>query len=250
MAERGKSEYSQSVSNALRLLGCFVEREERGISELSRELGLSKSAVARIVASLECGKFLLKNAETGKYRLGVGFLLYGSLVRERSELSRVLAPALSQLAEEFQATAHLAVLIGKELTIVNKVSAGSFVYMSSRVGGTLPMHASATGKCILAWLPAEQRAELLEECDFKRYTDSTITDKAALESELSVTRVRGYALDDGETHDGLYCIGCPVLDAAGDILAAVSVSGSRAVLESQLDAVVNSIRNSLKNIGI
>ena len=112
------------------------------------------------------------------------------------------------------------------------------------------MHASAPGKCVLAWLPAEQRAELLEECDFKRYTDSTITDKAALESELSVTRVRGYALDDGETHDGLYCIGCPVLDAAGDIFAAVSVSGSRAALESQLDAVVNSIRNSLKNIGI
>ena len=55
MAERGKSEYSQSVTNALRLLGCFVEREERGISELSRELGLSKSAVARIVASLEDG---------------------------------------------------------------------------------------------------------------------------------------------------------------------------------------------------
>ena len=75
MAERGKSEYSQSVSNALRLLGCFVEREERGISELSRELGLSKSAVARIVASHESGKFLLKNAETGKYRLGVGLLL-------------------------------------------------------------------------------------------------------------------------------------------------------------------------------
>lgn len=56
MAERGKSEYSQSVTNALRLLGCFVEREERGISELSRELGLSKSAVARIVASLEDGR--------------------------------------------------------------------------------------------------------------------------------------------------------------------------------------------------
>lgn len=75
MAERGKSEYSQSVTNALRLLGCFVEREERGISELSRELGLSKSAVARIVASLEDGRLLMQNAETGKYRLGTGFLL-------------------------------------------------------------------------------------------------------------------------------------------------------------------------------
>ena len=111
------------------------------------------------------------------------------------------------------------------------------------------MHASATGKCVLAWLPAEQRAELLEECDFKRYTDSTITDKAALESELSVTRVRGYALDDGETHDGLYCIGCPVLDAAGDILAAVSVSGSRAALEPRRDEAVKFIRNLLREYG-
>ena len=81
MTGRGKSEYSQSVTNALRLLGCFVEREERGISELSRELGLSKSAVARLVASLEAGRLLMQNAETGKYRLGAGFLLYGDLVR-------------------------------------------------------------------------------------------------------------------------------------------------------------------------
>ena len=110
MTGRGKSEYSQSVTNALRLLGCFVEREERGISELSRELGLSKSAVARLVASLEAGRLLMQNAETGKYRLGAGFQLYGDLVRERSELSRALAPALTLLAEEYQATAHLAVL--------------------------------------------------------------------------------------------------------------------------------------------
>ena len=103
MTGRGKSEYSQSVTNALRLLGCFVEREEGGgISELSRELGLSKSAVARLVASLVAGRLLMQNAETGKYRLGAGFLLYGDLVRERSELSRALAPALTLLAEDIR----------------------------------------------------------------------------------------------------------------------------------------------------
>lgn len=250
MAERGKSEYSQSVTNALRLLGCFVEREERGISELSRELGLSKSAVARIVASLEDGRLLMQNPETGKYRLGTGFLLYGSLVRDRNELSRALAPALTQLAEEYQSTAHLAVLDGGELTIVNKVSAGPFVYMSSRVGGTLPIHASATGKCILAWLPPERRRELIENAELRRYTATTITDPDALEAELAAIRERGYALDDGETHEGLFCIGCPVLDASGRVAAAVSVSGSRAALEPRLDQVVASIRDKLKNYGI
>lgn len=249
MTGRGKSEYSQSVTNALRLLGCFVEREERGISELSRELGLSKSAVARLVASLEAGRLLMQNAETGKYRLGAGFLLYGDLVRERSELSRALAPALTLLAEEYQATAHLAVLSGGELTIAAKVSAGPFVYMSSRVGGTLPIHASATGKCLLAWMPMEQRRALLDKAELRRFTDSTITSREALEAELSAILARGYALDDGETHEGLYCIGCPVLDAAGRAVAAVSVSGSRAALEPRRDEAVKFIRDLLREYG-
>ena len=244
MTGRGKSEYSQSVTNALRLLGCFVEREERGISELSRELGLSKSAVARLVASLEAGRLLMQNAETGKYRLGAGFLLYGDLVRERSELSRALAPALTLLAEEYQATAHLAVLSGGELTIAAKVSAGPFVYMSSRVGGTLPIHASATGKCLLAWMPMEQRRALLDKAELRRFTDSTITSREALEAELSAILARGCALDDG-----LYCIGCPVLDAAGRAVAAVSVSGSRAALEPRRDEAVKFIRNLLREYG-
>ena len=249
MTGRGKSEYSQSVANALRLLGCFVEREERGISELSRELALSKSAVARLVASLEAGRLLMQNAETGKYRLGAGLLLYGDLVRERSELSRALAPALTLLAEEYQATAHLAVLSGGELTIAAKVSAGPFVYMSSRVGGTLPIHASSTGKCLLAWMPMEQRRALLDKAELRRYTAPTITDPDALEAELAAIRERGYALDDGETHEGLFCVGCPVLDAAGRAVAAVSVSGSRAALEPRRDEAVKFIRNHLREYG-
>ena len=249
MPERGKSEYSQSVTNALRLLSCFIEREERGISELARELSLSKSSVARLVASLEEGRLLMQNQETGKYRLGTGFLLYGDLVRERSELARALAPALSQLAEEYQATAHLAVLSAGELTIVYKVSAGPFVYMSSRVGGTLPIHASATGKCILAWLPPEQRSELLDSAELRKFTDTTITTREGLEAELGTIRVRGYALDDGETHDGLYCIGCPVLNRAGRAIAAVSISGSRAALEPRRAEAVERIQRLLKDYG-
>ena len=72
MANKGEREFSQSVDNALRLLGCFADREECGISELSRELGISKASVARIVAALERGRFLSRNPDTGRYRLGVG----------------------------------------------------------------------------------------------------------------------------------------------------------------------------------
>ena len=170
-------------------------------------------------------------------------------MRERSELSRALAPALTLLAEEYQATAHLAVLSGGELTIAAKVSAGPFVYMSSRVGGTLPIHASATGKCLLAWMPMEQRRALLDKAELRRFTDSTITSREALEAELSAILARGYALDEGETHEGLYCIGCPVLDAAGRAVAAVSVSGSRAALEPRRDEAVKFIRNLLREYG-
>lgn len=196
MAERGKSEYSQSVTNALRLLGCFVERESAASRSSRANWGSPSPPWPASWPRSRMGGCSCRTRKRGNTASGTGFLLYGSLVRERNELSRALAPALAQLAEKYQSTAHLAVLDDGELTIVNKVSAGPFVYMSSRVGGTLPIHASATGKCILAWLPPERRRELIESAELRRYTATTITDPDALETELAAIRERGYALDD------------------------------------------------------
>lgn len=249
MEDKGKKDFSQSVDNAIKVLNCFVDREECGISELSRELGISKAGVSRLVASLERNQFLMQNSASGKYRLGIGLLMFGTLAQERNALSRTLTPIMRMLAEKYQATSHLAAMMDNDLVIINKVSAGPFIYMSSRVGGTLSAHATAMGKCILAFSQPERVQHYIEQTDFRRFTSHTITDKAALAAELEKTRQRGYAVDDEETHEGLFCISCPVFDMSHNPIAAVSISGQKVKMKECQHEVADYIRDMIKTQG-
>lgn len=237
MKESGKKEYSQSVDNAMRLIGCFANSEEAGISEMARELDMSKASVSRIVAAMERRGFLTQNKSSGKYALGVSMMMYGALAQERNVLSKTFEPVLRALAEKYMVTAHISTFIGKDLVILNKISAGPFVYMSSRVGGTLSPYATAMGKCILAYSSPEFVEEYISKENFMKLTQATISGPEELYSELDKVRQVGYAVDDGENHAGLYCIARPILDKCYKPIAAISVSGSRDAMEPIKDSV-------------
>ena len=245
MAARGEREFSQSVDNAIRLLNCFIDKEERGISELARELDMSKASVSRIVAALERGRFLMQNTDTGRYRLGIGLMFFGELVHERNELARALSPLMHELAEAYQSTTHLAVIDGSDLMIIAKISAGPFVYMSSHVGGKLPPYGTSTGKCLLAYMDPERARYCFDKINFTAMTKRTITNMADLQSELELVRQRGYAVDDEESHEGLFCVGCPVFDAGGRVIAAISVSGRRDYLQPRQEEIAGHIKRRL-----
>lgn len=238
MDSRKEKDYSQTVDRAVKILQCFVDREELGISELAKELGLGKSSVFRMVAALERNGLMMQNPDTGKYRLGVGFLLLGSLVQERNELSRALNPIMQDIAEHFQATTHLAVLTGKDVTIINKISAGPIVYMDSRIGGTLHAYCSATGKCILAFSDEQTLSGILDGMEMEAQTPHTITDSKKLLLELQEIRNKGFSVDDEEAAEGLFCIAIPLITSNGQLLAALSVSGQKTQLEPRQNEVV------------
>ena len=141
-------EVSQNVVNSLRLLECFA-KEELGITELSEMIGVGKTFTARLVSSLDEFGYLRQNSATKKYRLGMKLVYLGSLAQDRKEIIQVIEPYLKILSKEFQVSAHLAVQERGGSMILSKVSMGPMVYMDSRVGATLPLHASATGKCYL-----------------------------------------------------------------------------------------------------
>lgn len=227
MTVNSKKEFSQTADNALKILACFTTREELGISELSRELGLGKASISRLVAALERNGFLMQSAATGKYQLGLALMMYGSLAKERNALARAFDPCLRLISEKYQTTAHMGALLDGELVIINKVSAGPLIYMSSRIGGSLPLYASAMGKCLLAYSEQALQNQLISQLSFTAYTPSTKASVQELYDDLALVRRRGYALDDEERHEGLFCIALPVLDRDGRPLAAISTSGPK-----------------------
>ena len=237
-----KKDVSQSTENALRILDCFIEKDELGISELSRTLGLGKASVSRLVAALENRKFLKQNVRTGKYRLGIRLMLFGSLFQERNDLARAFSGVMTSLAAKYQATAHLSCINGTDMLVVNKVSAGPLVYMQSRIGGTMTAYASATGKCVLAFSATEQLEKFLENVNFIELTEHTITDKAEFLAQLNAIKRNGYALDDEESTIGLYCVGVPILDMSGNPIAAMSISGSKTMLQGRTDEIISDLK--------
>lgn len=245
MAADSKKEYSQTADNALKIIACFSDREELGISELARELALSKASVSRLVAALERNGFLLQSRQTGKYQLGMALMMYGSLAKERNTLSKTFDPVLHEISEKYQTTTHMSIFSDGELVIINKISAGPLIYMSSRVGGTLTAYATAMGKCILAHYDAPLQEKLLAKFDYIKYTENTRIDTASLRRDLAEIYKRGYAVDDEEMHEGLFCVALPVLGASGAPLAAISTSGPKARLAPIQEEIASYIKRKI-----
>lgn len=224
--------------NALRLLECFAKEEELGITDLSEAVGVGKTVTARLVSSLEQFGYLRQNPAARKYRPGMKLVYLGSLVQDRKEIVQLVEPCLRLLSREFQVSAHLAVQERYGSLVMSKVSMGPMVYMDSRVGSTLPLHASATGKCLLAFGGGQGVEQYMRNCELTRCTDMTITTPAALQEELREIRTRGYAVDNEESIIGLTCVAVPLLDARGHLAAAISLSGqTQFVVEKKSEIV-------------
>lgn len=240
-------EVSQTVINALRLIECFQEKEELGITELAGEIGIGKTAVARLVSSLESFGYLRQNPATKRYRLGLKFVYLSSLVQDRKELVNLVGPYLRALSQEFQVTAHLAVYDKRGSLIADKVTAGPMVYMDSKVGTVLPIHACATGKCLLAFGEERIWRSLLTK-PLEKITDRTVTDPKLFEAALMEIRKQGYSLDDGESTVGLFCISVPLLDHGGSVVAAISLSGQEWFMTENKEKVLKRLFNVQKEL--
>ena len=134
-------------------------------------------------------------------------------------------PFLQQLTDQVGETTHLAILNDGEVLYVDKVEAVRSLRMPSQVGRRLPAHCTGVGKALLAWLPDELLQSVIGRKGLARFTPNTITDLARLRVELAQIRERGYSLDNEEIEEGLVCVGAPVRDHTGGVVAAVSIAG-------------------------
>lgn len=216
----------ESVRRATRLLRCFtIDRPEWGVMDLSRKLDVHKSTVSRLLSTLENERLVMRNPETGRYRLGVGILELAGLVTLHGDLRRSARPYLDELAQLTQETANLAVREGDEVVnIEHTAPLGRRVLNFGWIGRRTPVHASATGKVLLAYAPVHELENLLAH-PLDRFTEHTITNHDALLQELERVRQRGYATGLEELEIGLHAVATAVRIHSGDVVAAVSTAG-------------------------
>lgn len=216
----------QSVERAIAILRSFSrEKPERGVSELSRELGVHKSTVFRLLATLERHGLVARNPETERYRLGLELLVLAAQVVEHMDLREIARPHLRDLSERCQETVNLAILHeGQVMDIEQFAPPVRSVKNIGWVGRRMPPHCTAAGKVLLAHLPKD-RLERFLQSRLERLTPRTITDPERLREELERVRAQGYAIAEEELEDGLNALAAPIYDHTGAVNAAVSLAG-------------------------
>jgi len=216
---------TRAVARALDILLCFSqEQPELTLTEISARLGLHKSTVHRLLATLQAEHFVQRDPATGTYRLGARLLELATLVTGHSDLPRRARPYLNRLVQEYRETADLAVLEGDSMVYLEVIQSPQPVRLAVAPGRRLSLHSTASGKAFLAHLP-QAEARRLVASDLARYTERTLTDEAALWRDLQLARQRGFAVAIEEQEAGINAVAAPVLDPAGRPMAVIAVAG-------------------------
>jgi sugar lactone lactonase YvrE/DNA-binding IclR family transcriptional regulator len=194
-------------------------------TELLRAGHLPKATLHRILATLMREGLLRHDAFTKTYQLGFRLLELAHEVWSTFDLRLAAQDEMVRLRDSVQLAVHLAVLDGESLIVIASHEAERDLRTSSRVGLRLPLHATAAGKVIVAYMDSLRQKALIEGLDLRAFTDRTLTSPAAIKSELDLTHARGYAVEFQEHEEGVASVSAPILDIEGRPIGAVYICG-------------------------
>lgn len=215
----------QSVERALRILDLFDEHTtELKITDISQLMSLHKSTVHSLLKTLQEYGYIKQNTENGKYGLGMKLFERGNYVIQSLDIRHIAKKYLVDLSFKTGQTAHLVILDGKEGVYVDKVEGPMAVILYSRIGRRIPLHCSACGKALIAFMKENELQKILNDYDYFSQTENTITSEADFLKELEKVRNQGFAIDNQENEPGVRCIAVPIRNNENEIIAAISLS--------------------------
>lgn len=216
------SESIRAVERALEVLMCFTSQTpELTMTQISEMVGINKSTIHRLLATLEGKRFVERDQVTGMYRPGIRLLQMAFLTLEHNDLRRLAAPFLQKLCDQFRENVNLSVLDDTDVVYLDVIESPQRVKLAAIPGQRLPAFCTASGKAILAFLPEEKIQDILAR-GIPRYTQNTLTTEEAFLDDMRRTRERGYAFSEQEFEDGINAIAAPICHHP---IASVSIAG-------------------------
>lgn len=213
-----------SLHKGLQVIDCFARQSSWSLAELAATLRQSKPTLFRILHTLEEFGYVRKDTRTTRYSLDLRFHTLGTAAVRHEQLRWQSLLPLQELAQHSGETVHVGILREDAALCVQAIDSVHVVRTHAFVGKRIPLHASALGKVLLAYLPNERLDGLLATPSLPRFTARTITDPAALRAVLTQVKEQGWAADDEENEWGTRCIAAPVFDRDARACAAVAVS--------------------------
>ncbi|GAB2987700.1 IclR family transcriptional regulator [Saccharothrix stipae] len=220
---------SQSLDRALTLVGQLATGPKT-LEELSGVIEVHKSTTMRLLRTLESHRFVQREG-VHHYRLGTALFDLANRALEERDVRRSAENALRDLNARTGYTVHLASYEDGEVIYIDKYDSTHPMRMYSRIGRRAPLHCTAVAKVLLSDLPEPRRREVARSIDYVPLTANTITSPEAYLAELDRVRTAGYAVDNAEHEDFIHCLAAPVRGARGEVVAAVSLSVPRVLLD-------------------
>lgn len=224
---------TQAVERAMSLLACFSdEHSELRVTELCSMTHLGQSTVSRMMSSLDRQGFVVQDERTGLYRLGPAAISMGTIALNSNPIYRAARQIAQNLSQRVGLGVNVAELDGHSLFYLCNFEGPSAPKNFSMAGRRAPLHATGLGKALLSGMTATEVDDYFATVP-SQYTPHTITDRSAMEAALVEIRSRGFSTEVEELAFGRACLAAPIRNRAGEIVAALSVSGPLSVLDLQ-----------------
>jgi IclR family transcriptional regulator, acetate operon repressor len=217
----------RSVARAMRLINIIAEGPPDGLSlsDLARSLGASKSTTLALARTLTTAGVLRDSRPGPRYCLGTALIRLGDITRSQLPLGDICRPVLSELAQLTKMTSRVAISDDGYPVFIERVDGPGSVRFHTPLGQREVPHASAAGKAMLATMTEERVRAVCDATGMQRRTAHTITDVDSLLANLAVARANGFAVDDEEDAEGIFCVGAVFFGHDGSCAGAVSVTG-------------------------
>ncbi|GER21518.1 IclR family transcriptional regulator [Zafaria cholistanensis] len=246
-----KAGSNQSVDRALTILHVLARHPDATVGAVARELNVHKSTASRLLAALERHGLVTQSAWRGTYSLGFGLVRLAGAVTAQSSFAQAAQQACDEVSRSLAETLNVAIL--DDLAAVNIAQAtGSAALYQAReyVGHRTPLNATSSGKVLLAFADEHVRREY-RRMKLERFTDRTITDHQALDEELEQVRRSGWGCSLQEWEDRIHALAVPVRDSAGQVVAAMSITGPEHRLpRADFEAIAERLQAAASRLGL
>lgn len=216
--------HEKAVSATVRTVAILEALSEEGnasLEPLSARLGLAKPTLFRFLKTLKHLGYVIQHDDL-TYSLSLRMYNIGAKAMQSMDITKAAEPVIKDLSKRFGETIHVAVMMDEAVVYIMKIESKHTIRMYSTIGRRAPLYCTSLGKSLLAWSP--DREALIKNMKFTKYTEKTIVSKKDLRREMDEIRLRGYSIDAEEHEPSIHCIGAPIFDFSGNVVAAVSVA--------------------------
>lgn len=238
-----QTSHVKSIARAMEILDCLAEaRTALSLQEISLRTGWAKSTVHGMLSTLREYSVIEQSASTGEYRLGIRLFELGNVVSKGWNIIPLAKPYLQKISTRTRECACIGMLDKDAVLYLDHVDTGTPLRVVTDVGSRMPLHCTALGKAMLAYMPKGRMRHTLLRAGIPVYTPHTLSSIGELERECASVRETGSAIENGEMRVGMRCVASPIFDHTGEAKYAVGVAGMfRAITDETFQLAKQSV---------